>query len=242
MTPTTPLVPYSPNDAHYWTHVTRTMNGENSEDECCLCGRLWDPSCTGWPLCDTPNCPNVCCSDCSQALIVSELFYCPPCSGSGESAAATVGGAVATAIGVCSELESLPLSRKAIQAILRNLTKEPDNPKYRKLRLNNKKVKSLLDLDPCRRLLTMVGFTEQEVDKEPVLILDGSVNVSEVKQLLDIMDGLTNEAPITATQKKQTENKNTATAKRPADSSIDESTEETSRAEGTNASKKPKND
>ena len=101
---------------------------------------------------------------------------------------------MATAIAVCSELESLPLSQKAIHAILRNLAKEPGNPKYRKLRLNNIKVKSLLDLDPCRRLLTLVGFAEKEVDKEPVLILEGSVNIDELKQLLDIMDGLTDEA------------------------------------------------
>ncbi|CAJ1970341.1 unnamed protein product [Cylindrotheca closterium] len=221
------------------------MNGENSEDECCLCGRLWDASCTGWPLCDTANCPNVCCSTCSQALIVSDMFYCPICSGSGESAAATVGGAIATAVSVCSELESLPLSRNSIQGLLKNLLKQPDNPKYRKLRLNNKKVKELLDLDPCRRLLTMVGFTEQELDREPVLMLEGSVNVCEVRQLLDILEGLSDESETAATEPpiKTTLGIDSDQSKRPVDS-IEGDTDGTkplaNKEAGPHASKKPK--
>jgi hypothetical protein len=118
------------------------------------------------------------------------MFYCPLCSGSGQSAAATVGGVIATAVAVCSELESLPLSQKAIKAILRNLIKQPDNPKYRKLRLNNPKVKNLLDLDPCRRILTLIGFSQQKLQNEAILVLQGSVNIHEVQQLLDILDGL----------------------------------------------------
>ncbi|KAL3926122.1 MAG: hypothetical protein SGBAC_013594 [Bacillariaceae sp.] len=210
------------------------MNGENSEDECCLCGRLWDSSCTGWPLCDTPNCPNVCCTTCSPALIVSDMFYCPPCSGTGKSAAATVGGAIATAIAVCAELESLPLSQNAIQAILKNLLKQPDNPKYRKLRLNNKKVKGLLDLDPCRRLLTMVGFAEQEVDNEPVLILEGSISIDEVKQILNILDGLSEETAA-ETQMKASATENTS--KRTADN-MDSDTKDTPTEEVPDASDK----
>ena len=169
--------------------------GQNSEDECCLCGRLWDPSCTGWPMCDTPNCPNVCCSTCSQALIVSDMFYCPLCAGSGQSAVAAVGGAIATTVSICNELDALPLSQKAIKAILRNLLKQPENPKYRRLRLNNPKVKSLLDLDPCQRLLSLVGFVQQQENNEPVLVLEGSVNKEEVQQLLDILEGLSYDAP-----------------------------------------------
>ena len=176
--------------------------GENSDDECCLCGKLWEPYCTGWPLCDTPNCPNVCCTDCSRALIVSDQFYCPMCSGSGQSAAATVGGAVASVVQVCNEIDSLPLSQKAIKSILRNLIKHPEDEKYRRLRLNNPRVKSLLDLDPCRRLLSQIGFVEttdelpnnnNDNNKEPVLLLEGSVDAKEVQQLLDIFEGVLEE-------------------------------------------------
>lgn len=170
--------------------------GENSNDECCLCGQLWLPSSRGWPLCDSSDCENVCCSDCSQALIVSEVFYCPPCAGAARNAAATVGGAVATTVKVCSELEKLPLSQKAIKTILRNLLKDPENLKFRKLRLNNPKVKSLLDIDPCRRLLTFVGFSEKQDSEthEPLLLLEGKVNMEEVKQLLEIMESLSDDS------------------------------------------------
>jgi hypothetical protein len=169
--------------------------GEHSNDDCVLCGRLWDPSCTGWPLCDAPGCPNTCCNGCSSVLIVAEHFYCPPCASLGTSAAAAVGGAVASAVAVCSELvDNLPLSSKALQTILRNLIKDPSNPKYRKLRLRNKKVIELIDLDPCRRLLTLVGFTETQTqqDKEPVLLLldETPLNVSELQRLLEIFEGL----------------------------------------------------
>ena len=171
-------------------------SGENSNDECCLCGELWLPSSKGWPLCDTPDCENVCCSNCSQALIVSEVFYCPPCAGAGRNAAAAVGGAVATTVKVCSELEKLPLSQNAIKTILRNLLKDPENLKFRKLRLNNPKVKSLLDIDPCRRLLTFVGFSDKQDSEthEPLLLLEGKVDMEEVKQLLDIMESLSDDS------------------------------------------------
>jgi hypothetical protein len=174
--------------------------GEHSNDDCVLCGKLWDSSCTGWPLCDAPGCPNTCCNGCSSVLIVAEHFYCPPCASLGTSAAAAVGGAVASAVAVCSELvDHLPLSSKALQTILRNLIKDPSNPKYRKLRLRNKKVRELIDLDPCRRLLTLIGFTEttettqtQQDNKEPVLLLldETMINASELQQLLEIFEGL----------------------------------------------------
>lgn len=173
----------------------------DKEDECVLCGKLWDPSCKGWPLCDA--CPNTCCKECASVLIVGEDFYCPECCNhpnQSTSAAAAVGGAISSAIRVCSEVsERLPLSAKAIQQILRNLLKDPTNPKYRKLRLRNPKVRELLDLDPCRRILTHVGFTETLLAKDdPVLILleDTPVEASELQQLLDILEGL--EAPIVA--------------------------------------------
>ena len=194
--------------------------GENSEDECCLCGRIWDESCTGWPLCDTPDCCNTVCRDCavSASLTVTDYFYCPPCSGSGTFAAATAGGSIASVVQVCCELETLPLSVKAIQTVCRNLlTKAIDtvdktnnnntnttnnnndnntnttNYKYRTLRLANPKVKELLDIDPCRRLLTFIGFVE-EITKdggEINLVKHGSIDKEQIQQVLDILEGVT---------------------------------------------------
>lgn len=171
--------------------ASKAESGENSEDECCLCGRLWDQTCTGWPLCDTPSCPNTVCKDCAKALIVTEFFYCPPCGGSGIYAAASAGPAVTSLVQVCFELETLPLSMKAMKTICRNLLKKEDNPKYRTLRLANPKVKELLDLDPCRRLLTFIGFVEKKNDNAEIsLVKEGSIDKGHIIQIYDILESL----------------------------------------------------
>jgi hypothetical protein len=117
-----------------------------------------------------------------------------------------VGGSIATAISAISELEKLPLSFKAIKRILSNLVSKPDEMKYRKLRLENKAVKELLDLEPVVNILASVGFTRELCDrvvsetdtnttnpKEEVLILEGAVPIDQINELLEIFDGLSND-------------------------------------------------
>jgi len=117
-----------------------------------------------------------------------------------------VGGAVATAVAACTELEALPLSFKAVQKILSNLSQSPDEVKYRRLRLENPAVRKYCDLDPVLRILTSIGFVRKEeeraveegsqTDKPPVeqvLVLEGDVDVGQIKELLDILDGLSPE-------------------------------------------------
>ena len=93
--------------------------GESSDDDCCVCGDVWTEGQHGWLLCDAGGCENTVCPKCAStlSLSVSELFYCPMCAGSGQSAAATAGGAVATAVAACAELENLPLSFKTTKRI-----------------------------------------------------------------------------------------------------------------------------
>jgi hypothetical protein len=180
--------------------------GENSNDECCMCGEVWHEGGKGWVLCDTADCENTVCQSCTTllSLSVSELFYCPLCAGSGNSAAAAAGATVVSAVAACSELEKLPLSFIATQQILSNLLKAPEEPKYRKLRIaENKKVKELLDYEPVLNILTSVGFTrkhcprEQQIEDETItpteelLILEGEVPISQVRDLLNILEGLT---------------------------------------------------
>lgn len=180
-------------------------NGEDSNDECCICGDEWAEGHEGWVLCDTHGCENTVCPKCTStlSLSVSELFYCPLCSGSGQSAAATAGGAVATAVAACTALEKLPLSFNAVQKILSNLLHNPDEPKYRKLRLENRYVKELCDLEPVLNILTSVGFVRTHCARqnkkkntkadlpptEEVLLLEGTLG-THVNELLQILNGL----------------------------------------------------
>lgn len=177
----------------------------------------WTEGAAGWVLCDA--CENVVCPLCttSLGLLVSDLFYCPPCSGSGQSAAATVGGAVATAVAACAELEALPLSFKAVHRILRNLSKSPDEIRYRRLRLENPAVKKYVDLDPVLRLLASIGFVRKEEERsveegsqsddkcnnkppvEQVLVLEGDVDVGLIQEFLNVLDGLSSESSATCT-------------------------------------------
>jgi hypothetical protein len=181
--------------------------GENSNDECCMCGEDWHEGETGWVLCDTEDCENTVCQQCTNllSLSVSELFYCPLCAGKGNSAAATAGAAVVSAVAACSELlEKLPLSFKATHKILSNLLKSPEEARYRKLRITeNKKVKELIDYEPVLNILTTVGFVRKQcareqknVDEtttptEEVLILEGEVPILQIQDLLNIFEGLT---------------------------------------------------
>lgn len=181
--------------------------GENSNDECCMCDAEWVQGCEGWVLCDTSGCENCVCPTCTSALSlsVSELFFCPICAGSGESAAATAGGAVATAVAACAELEKLPLSFNTTKKILSNVSKHPNDPKYRKLRLENKSVKRLVDLEPVLNILTSIGFVRTQCARqtkpneqstlpatEEVLLLEGPVPKS-VNELLEIIEGMSPE-------------------------------------------------
>ena len=112
---------------------------------------------------------------------------------------------MATAVAACAELEKLPLSFKAVQKILSNLVNKPNEPKYRRLRLENKAVKELIDLEPVLNILTSVGFVRKQCDrpslensetlknpKEEVLILEDSVPIELVNDFLDVLDGMTN--------------------------------------------------
>ena len=132
------------------------------------------------------------------------------------SAAATAGGAVATAVAACTALEKLPLSFKTVQKILTNLLKHPDEPKYRKLRLENKSVKELCDLEPVLNILTYVGFVRTQCVRQPskkttnvnatsdlqhteeVLLLEGPLPTGQVNELLQILNGLSGEDNIDA--------------------------------------------
>lgn len=178
--------------------------GANSPDECSVCGRTWSKSDEGWPLCD--SCDGVVCKDCVAGLnlVVSDLFYCPTCSGAGETAAATAGGAVASAVKACADIDGLPMSKKALRRVLQNLLDSPDEAKFRKLRLSNKKVKELLDLEPVRRILESVGFTQcdeittipdtDEKQRSQVLVLEGNIDVEQVAKFVEILDSLDDES------------------------------------------------
>ena len=124
-----------------------------------------------------------------------------------------MGGAVATAVAACTELEALPLSFRAVQKILTNLSKRPDEVKYRRLRLENPAVRKYCDLDPVLRILTSIGFVRKEeervveegsqTDKPPVeqvLVLEGDVDVGQIKELLEILDGLSSENNVDRTK------------------------------------------
>ena len=182
------------------------MNGEDSNDECCVCGDRWTEGQQGWVLCDSQGCENTVCKKCTYSLelSVSELFFCPSCAGSGQSAAATAGGAVATAVAACTALEKLPLSFKAVLKILTNLQQHPNESKFRKLRLENKSVRSLCDLEPVLNILTSVGFIRTEAirqKKKKDTVLDdlppteevlsaADVQTAQVDELLQILNGL----------------------------------------------------
>ena len=185
------------------------LGGDNTvgDDECCICGAEWNEGQQGWVLCDSHTCENTVCRKCTSklSLLVSEQFYCPICSGSGESAAATVGGEISTAVAACLQLEKLPLSFSTVQKILTNLQQYPDEQKYRKLRLENKSVKELCDLEPVLNILTSVGFVRTHCARqskkkkntdtdlpptEEVLLLEGPVPTTQVNELLQILNGL----------------------------------------------------
>ena len=165
------------------------------EDECCLCGRIWTDGDQGWPLCDSAGCSNVVCAICTSAVHVAELFFCPPCSGSGISAAAVAGGGVAAAVISCKDLGDNPPSLRALQRVISNLLESPYEAKFRRLRLANPKVKVLLDVPPARRILACVGFTEVDTGEsaaaEPDLVCEGDVDCELLERLLQVLCGLT---------------------------------------------------
>ena len=184
--------------------------GQSSNDECCLCGQAWTPAAKGWPLCDSPSCPNTCCADCaaSASLIVADLFYCPPCMGEGRTAAAAAGGALAAAVAACAELDGLPASRRIVRKILGRIAERPGEVKFRRLRLENPAVRSYVDLAPARRILASVGFVEREEagagrdgggtggpPVERVLVLEGNADVDQIRGLVEVLDGLASDPP-----------------------------------------------
>lgn len=121
---------------------------------------------------------------------------------------------MATAVAACTELEKLPVSFKTTQKILTNLLNHPDEAKYRKLRLENKSVKQLVDLWPVLNILTSVGFARTQCarqtknnhvhlpPKEEVLLLEGPVPATQVNDLLQIMNGLSQEVNDACDEKK----------------------------------------
>ena len=196
-------------------------NNTVGDDECCICGAEWEEGQQGWVLCDSHACENTVCKSCTStlSLLVSDQFYCPMCSGSGESAAAAAGGAISTAVHACMRLEKLPLSFSTVQKILINLQLHPDEQKYRKLRLENKSVKALCDLEPVLNILTSVGFVKThcarqikkknaDIDLPPteeVLLLEGPVPTEQVNELLQILNGLSSGDDTNVDEKKSSE-------------------------------------
>lgn len=183
--------------------------GGDSNDDCFICGTRWVAGFEGWVLCDA--CPNTVCPVCTSSLSLSvgEMFYCPACAGSGESAAAMVGGGMAMAVTACAELKKLPLSFRATRRILSNLVSKPHDMKYRKLRFENKVVKELIDIEPVMNILVSVGFTRRicerslsentknttnQTRKEEVLLLEGTIPLDHVNNLLEIIDGISSDS------------------------------------------------
>jgi hypothetical protein len=115
--------------------------------------------------------------------------YCQICAGAGESAASVVGGALASAVAALSELERLPLIFKAMRRILANLVSKPNEMKYRRLRLENKSVRELIDLEPVLNILTSVGFTKKLCERTLTIgSLKNKTNTKEEVLILDIWD------------------------------------------------------
>lgn len=131
---------------------------------------------------------------------------------------------MATAVAACAELEKLPLSFKATRKILSNLVSKPDEMKYRRLRLENKAVKELIDLEPVLNILSSVGFTRTLCErfvsdnasaennknncKEEVLLLEGSLPIDSINEILEIFDGLSNDADKCRKEKQDTNESN----------------------------------
>lgn len=136
----------------------------------------------------------------------------------------TAGGVVSTAVAACLELEKLPLSFSTVQKILTNLQLHPDEQKYRKLRLENKTVKEVCDLEPVLNILTSVGFVrthcarqskkKKNVDidlppTEEVLLLEGPVPTEQVNELLQILNGLSSGDDTNIDKKKDSKSRET---------------------------------
>ena len=135
---------------------------------------------------------------------------------------------MATAVAACAELEKLPLSFKATRKILSNLVSKPDEMKYRRLRLENKAVKELIDLEPVLNILSSVGFTRKQCKrfisdnasaennhnscKEEVLILEGSLPIDLINEMLEIFDGISNDV---GTYRKENQDTNESSSRVP---------------------------
>ena len=95
------------------------------------------------------------------------------------------------------------MSQATLRKILKNLQDHPTDPRFRRLRLENKSIKEYIDLEPVRRILESIGFCQKEEMRqkakagfpptEQVLVLEGDVDVDLVKDLADVMDGLSSE-------------------------------------------------
>jgi hypothetical protein len=121
--------------------------------------------------------------------------------------------------GACVELEKLPLSFRTTKQILSNLLKSPAEAKYRKLRLEYKAVKDLVDLEPVLNILTSVGFvrkncardiqsntmksnqTEVLLPTENLLLLEGPIQTAQINELLKVMGAMEPDAKITGGRK-----------------------------------------
>jgi hypothetical protein len=115
-----------------------------------------------------------------------------------------MGGAIATAVSAIVELEKLPLSFNTTKQILSNLVNYPNEVKYRKLRLENKAVRELVDFEPVLNILTSIGFVRSNCARqakskyvhcglpptEQVLQLNGPLPESQINELLQIMNSL----------------------------------------------------
>lgn len=185
--------------------LNETNAGAAHEDECHLCGKMWTEDQPGWPLCDTKHCPNTICRECTSrhGLSVSaELFYCPTCAGSSSASAAAQLGGVATSTihALTKTLGKLPASQRTLRTILHNLYLHPEEPKYRILRLENKRISSEINLEPIRNVLDLVGFVQGQQPRakpkpdypstEAILHVESVVDRDFLKELIDILDGL----------------------------------------------------
>ena len=165
-----------------------SADGAECDDLCSVCDKLWTEGDSGWPLCDTPNCENVVCAECttSMQLSVGELFYCPECAGGERSAAAVAGGALTSA--TLGLFELAEPSRAALVRVIRNI-RETDDPKFKRLRLGNRKVKETLDVPAARRVLDYLGFAERICEEETWLECD-VVDAETFDDLLALLEAL----------------------------------------------------
>ena len=79
-----------------------------------------------------------------------------------------------------------------VSVILKNLAKEPNNPKFRTLRKTNARIQVVLSTG-CEHLLKQAGFSQDASSDENLVVL-ADVNARKISRLQDIVAGLKEQA------------------------------------------------